>query len=133
MISLQYLHEGWVTKNHALATVSDYARNFQDWAEGTAEDALDVAGMYEEDYDDKKSAKDWRKFSKDMDKIAARMRKVFVKFKSRSRSVSPPLLPIILHGEMEAATFHQEHTNADNYRNVLKQAEKFAKKMEAIK
>ena len=133
MISLKYLHEGWVTKNHALATVTDYARNFQDWAEGTSDDALDVGGMYADDYGDEKKAKEWRKFSKDMDKIAQRMRKVFVKFKGRARSVSPPLLPAALHKELEAATFHQEHTTDDNYKRILKQAEKFAKKMEALK
>lgn len=137
MISLKYIYEGWVTRNQSLARVSDYAEAFHTWAEATSDDALDVAGMYEDDYDDKKTAKDWRAFSKDMMKIAMRMRKVWGRFKNRKQgSESNPsiaLLPKALHTKLEAAKFHQEQTTADNYKFILKQAQSFAKQMEALK
>tara|TARA_R110000744_G_scaffold68364_3_gene139095 strand:- start:260 stop:673 length:414 start_codon:yes stop_codon:yes gene_type:complete len=137
MISLKYLYEGWVTKNHALAKVSDYAEAFHTWAEATSDDALDVAGMYEDDYDDKKAAKEWRAFSKDMMKVAMKMRKVWGKFKNRKQGSESDsgiwLVPTDLHKKLEAAKFHQEQTTADNYKFILKQAQSFAKQMEALK
>jgi len=130
MISLKYLHEGWVTTDETRAYVFDYVDNFFNWADGTAEDALDVAGMYEYDYDDKAKAKAWRKFSDDMRKLMGKLAKVRGRYRGRK---TVAVLPTKLHKDLEKARFHQEPTKEDNYKKVLKTAQDFVKKLEALK
>jgi|21_taG_2_1085346.scaffolds.fasta_scaffold00784_24 hypothetical protein len=133
MISLKYLHEGWVTTDETRAYVYDYVNNFYNWADGTAEDALDVAGMYEYDYNDMTKAKAWRKFSDDIKKLMGKLAKIKGRYKVVPRLQRPAVLPVKLHKELEKARFHQEPTKEDNYKKVLKTAQGFVKKLEALK
>ena len=128
MISLKYLMEGWVTTDLNQAFVHEYARRFYNWADLTAEDALDVAGMYEYDYQDDKKAKAWRKFSADMNKLMKRLNKI-----QTNNKLKVMVLPPKLHKELESARFHQEPTKEDNYKNILKQATKYVKELEKLK
>tara|TARA_R110000744_G_scaffold370080_2_gene480578 strand:- start:297 stop:689 length:393 start_codon:yes stop_codon:yes gene_type:complete len=130
MISLKYLHEGWITTDETRAYVYDYVDNFYNWADGTAEDALDVAGMYESDYDDMGKAKAWRKFSDDMNKLMSKLAKLRGRYRGRK---TVAVLPTKLHKDLEKARFHQEPTKEDNYKKVLKTAQDFVKKLEALK
>lgn len=130
MISLKYLHEGWVTTDETRAYVFDYVNNFYNWADGTAEDALDVAGMYEYDYDDMTKAKAWRKFSDDIRKLMGKLSKIKGRFRGRKTIA---VLPTKLHKDLEKARFHQEPTREDNYKKVLKTAQDFVKKLDALK
>ena len=49
------LKEGWITSDPRQAYVYEYVDQFYNWCDVTADDALDVAGMYEYDYEDDKS------------------------------------------------------------------------------
>tara|TARA_R110001592_G_scaffold17315_3_gene73263 strand:+ start:115 stop:507 length:393 start_codon:yes stop_codon:yes gene_type:complete len=124
------LKEGWITTDPKQAWVYDYVNNFYNWADGTAEDALDVAGMYEYDYEDMTKAKAWRKFSDDMNKLMTKLTRIRGKYRNRKTSA---VLPVKLHKELEKARFHQEPTREDNYKKVLKTATDFVKKLEALK
>jgi len=130
MTKLKYILEGWVTTDSERAYVYDYVDRFFNWADLTSADALDVAGMYEFDYEDEKTAKEWRKFSDDLTKVMRRLVKIRGRYRSRKTIA---VLPTKLHKELEKARFHQEPTRKDNYKNILKQAQKFAKALEALK
>ena len=129
-ISLKYILEGWITTDPDRAYVYDYVDRMFNWCDLTSEDALDVAGMYEYDYEDMKSAKAWRKFSEDLKKLMGKLAKLRGRYRGRK---TVAILPRKLHKELESARFHQEPTREDNYKKVLKVAQGFVKNLEALK
>ena len=124
------LKEGWITSDPRQAYVYEYVDQFYNWCDVTADDALDVAGMYEYDYEDKTKAKSWRKFSDDLKKLMTKLTRIRGKFRNRKTIA---VIPTSLHRELEKARFHQEPTREDNYKKVLKTATDFVKKLEALK
>ena len=125
------LTEGFADKyksKSGMSPLTQYLRAFMDWLWATQEDALDVAGNYE-DQDEPKLAKDWIQFSTILIVSYKKLRNFKEKFAARTKAV----LPTSLQKKLDNAKFHKGPTTEDNYKKVLKEVLMLVKEIEKIK
>ena len=125
------LTEGFADKYKSkseMSPLTQYLRAFMDWLWATQEDALDVAGNYE-DQDEPKLAKDWIQFSTILIVSYKKLRNFKEKFAARTKAV----LPTSLQKKLDNAKFHKGPTTEDNYKKVLKEVLMLVKEIEKIK
>ena len=111
-----------------MSPLTQYLRAFMDWLWATQEDALDVAGNYE-DQDEPKLAKDWIQFSTILIVSYKKLRNFKEKFAARTKAV----LPTSIQKKLDNAKFHKGPTTEDNYKKVLKEVLMLVKEIEKIK
>ena len=125
------LTEGFADKYKSkseMSPLTQYLRAFMDWLWATQEDALDVAGNYE-DQDEPKLAKDWIQFSTILIVAYKKLKNFDEKFAARTKAV----LPTSLQKKLDNAKFHKGPTTEDNYKKVLKEVLMLVKEIEKIK
>lgn len=125
------LTEGFADKYKSkseMSPLAQYLRAFMDWLWATQEDALDVAGNYE-DQDEPKLAKDWIQFSTILIVSYKKLRNFKEKFADRTKAV----LPTSLQKKLDNAKFHKGPTTEDNYKKVLKEVLMLIKEIEKLK
>ena len=125
------LNEGFADKYKSkseMSPLTQYLRSFMDWLWATQEDALDVAGNYE-DQDEPKLAKDWIQFSTILIVAYKKLKNFDEKFAARTKAV----LPTSLQKKLDNAKFHKGPTTEDNYKKVLKEVLMLVKEIEKIK
>ena len=125
------IKEGFADKYKSkseMSPLTQYCRAFMDWLWATQEDALDVAGNYE-DQDEPKLAKDWIQFSTILIVAYKKLKNFDEKFAARTKAV----LPTSLQKKLDNAKFHKGPTTEDNYKKVLKEVLMLVKEIEKIK
>ena len=125
------IKEGFADKyknKSEMSPLTQYCRAFMDWLWATQEDALDVAGNYE-DQDEPKLAKDWIQFSTILIVAYKKLKNFDEKFAARTKAV----LPTSLQKKLDNAKFHKGPTTEDNYKKVLKEVLMLVKEIEKVK